>query len=174
MPKLPLATLAAVATFACLGVNAANAYPCYIEVPTERMETTGFLGLTLPLVPNPAPRISIGVRRTSVATSGAVSGGAVEFSFDPWNQGGVQVRATALRGDIDNAGLIGGGWDISTGKPFITFGARVPNLSVTTDVGAGRTPGFSLGLDSLGKQSAPAPVRVFPDFAPAGFSELAC
>lgn len=171
MPKLPLAALAA---FACLSANAAFATPCYIEVPTERMETTGFLGLTLPLVPNSAPRISIGVRRTNVATSGAVSGGAVEVSFDPWNHGGVQLRATALRGDIDGAGVVGGGWDLSKGKPFATFGARVPNLSVTTDVGADGTPAFSLGLDSLGKQSAPAPVRVFPNFAPAGLSELAC
>ncbi|MBC2836317.1 hypothetical protein [Paragemmobacter straminiformis] len=167
-------TVTALAACAALSANAAFAFPCAVQIPTEQTETTGFLGLTLPLVANPAPRISLGVRRATVATSGDMTGGTVEFSFDPWNHGGIQLRATALRGDINSAGILGGGWDFASGRPFATFGARVPNLSVTSDIGAGLTPGFALGLDSLGKQTAPDPIWVAPLFVPTGFSETAC
>lgn len=142
--------------------------------PTERTDTKGFMGVTIPLSANPQPRIQIGVQRVTVGSGGDLTGGTVAFSFDPWNRGGVQLRATAIKGDVDAAGILGGGWDFATGKPFGTLGARVPHFSVTADVGAGGVPSFALGLDSLTRETAPAPVFVCPFFAPAGSSETAC
>lgn len=143
-------------------------------VPTERTDTAGFMGVVIPFSANPLPRLQIGVQRLTIGSGGDLQGGAVAFSFDPWNHGGVQVRATVLKGDLDGAGILGGGWDFGTGKPFGTLGARVPNLSVTADIGADGVPSFALGLDSLTRETAPDPVFDCRTFAPTDTSELGC
>ena len=97
------------------------------------------------------------------------------FSFDPWNHGGVQLRATATKGTVGHAAVLGGGWDFGTGKPFATLGVRIPDLSISADIGAGGVPSFALGLDSLTKETAPDPIRNFPcSFAPTDVVQTGC
>lgn len=159
--------------FGCLLSCAAFAAPPPLS-PTERTDTTGFVGITIPLAANPQPRLQIGVQRATVGSNGDVTGGAVAFSFDPWNSGGIQLHATAMKGDVDAAGILGGGWDFGTGKPFGTLGFRVPLLSFTADIGAGGVPSFALGLDSLTRMEAPDPVFTCPTFGPTYFVETLC
>lgn len=143
--------------------SAAFARPLDILVPAERDDTTGFVGFSIPFAANPQVRVTLGLRQATVGSAGDIAGGEFRLSFDPWSLGGVQIRALALRGTVDHAGLLGGGWDFATGKPFASFGVSVPHLSGTADMGLdGSSPQFAVGLDSLGKVTPPDPVIAPP------------
>ncbi len=147
---------------AAVTTSAALAVPLQL-VPTERVDTSGFIGLSIPFAPEPKLRISFGVRQTTVGSAGDLSGGELRLSFDPWTFDGVQVRALAMQGSVDHAGMVGGGWDFAAHKPFGSLGVMLPHLSGTADIGLeGLMPQFALGLDSLGKIDVPAPVFEVP------------
>ena len=163
--EVPLAQhfLSGLVVIASMAATSAWAVPLPISVPSERDDTTGFVGLNIPLTPTPHVRVVLGVRKTTVGSGGDVAGGEVRLSFDPWTLGGVQVRALALRGTVDHAGLMGGGWDFASGKPFGTLGVALPHLTGTADIGLdGFVPQFALGLDSLVKVTPPDEALIFP------------
>lgn len=157
MPRHSLLTLGLMfGLTAAVTTSAALAVPLQL-VPTERTDTSGFIGLSIPFAPQPKLRISLGLRQTTVGSGGDLSGGELRLSFDPWTFGGVQVRALAMQGSVDHAGMVGGGWDFAARKPFGSLGVMLPHVSGTADIGLdGLVPQFALGLDSLGKVDAPA------------------
>lgn len=128
---------------------------------TERTDTTGFVGITIPLAANPQIHVNFGVRQVIVGSGGDVAGGELRLSFDPWSLGGFQLRGLAIGGTVDHSGMIGAGWDFASGMPFATLGVGLPHVSAVADIGlAGLVPQFALGLDSLGQVEAPDPVVV--------------
>lgn len=130
---------------------------------TERTDTTGFVGITIPLAANPQIRVNFGVRQVVVGSGGDVTGGEMRLSFDPWSLGGFQLRGLAIGGTVDHSGMIGAGWDFGSGKPFATLGVGLPHVSAVADIGLdGLVPQFALGLDSLGQVVAPDPLVVLP------------
>lgn len=98
----------------------------------------------------------------------------MRLSFDPWTLGGLRVRAMVLKGSVDHAGMLGGGWDFATGKPFGSLGVALPHVSGIADIGLnGLTPQFTLGLDSLNKLD-PAPYVDHCGQPIEGTFQLAC
>lgn len=144
------------ALFLSVTASIATAQPNIVYNPAERTDTTGFAGISIPVAPNPKLRVELGLRQVTVGSAGGLQGGELRLTFDPWSLGGVQLRVMALKGSVDHSGMLGGGWDFATGKPFGSLGVALPHISGRADIGLdGLAPQYAIGLDSLKEVAVP-------------------
>lgn len=148
-----------------------------LTVATEKTETKGVLGLSIPIGGDGLPRVSIGVRQLTIGSGGDLSGAELRVKFNPAKAGDVQLRALALDGTVDHAGALGGGWDFGAGHAFGSAGVVLPYLSGVADFGlGGLAPRISIGIDSLGRPDAPARrvIDLCPTHVPSSPIAAAC
>ena len=111
------------------------------ETRTQR----GFIGIEIPLSGEMQPRVSVGLRRATLAEDGSLRGGELRLVLNPRNLRDAQLRALALKGRVTGALALGGGWDFAGGTAFASVGMVMPRLSGTLDIGGGAVPAMSIG-----------------------------
>jgi hypothetical protein len=132
---------------------------------TERTETNGFLGLTIPFGAKGVqpPKLTVGLRRATVDSEGAVRGGEVSLSLDAIEPGRSQLRAVALSGSTSLQGSLGLGITLGAMEVFATGGVHAPHLRVMGDVHPGDlSTDLSLQIDSLQELKTPDALPLFP------------
>lgn len=172
----------AVALFTCVTIltvhstsAGADPAPTVPSAVDDLTQTDGFVGLTFPFGPQGVqpPHLTVGLRRTSVDSSGSVTGGELSLSIDPFDIGNSRLRVQAMAGDTSVQGSLGIGLVAGTREVFATGGVHGSNLRLLGDYHrADRSIDLFVEGNSLSRPVAPSAAASCP--VPAAAINFLC